>query len=92
MLLAASAISRDFDDEGPLQLEAAEEPSEIAGNTTDELNYVGLEPWVVLLRNPDTLRRYFVVIAPTGDVLGCIQTRMHEWETHYFYLPPPEGE
>lgn len=53
---------------------------------------MGLEPWVVLLRNPDTLRRYFVVIAPTGDVLGCIQTRMHEWETHYFYLPPPEGE
>jgi hypothetical protein len=74
-------------EEDELLLEAAEEPSAIAGRATMEPNYVGLEPWVVLLRSQDARTRYVVVVEAHGGILGCLKTPMNEWESLYFYLP-----
>jgi hypothetical protein len=86
ILLAAAAVQETFGEEGELALEAAEEPSAIAGRPTMEPNYVGLEPWVVLLRSQDARTRYVVVVEAHGDILGCLKTPMNEWESLYFYL------
>jgi hypothetical protein len=86
ILLAAAAVKETFGEEGELLLEAAEEPSAIAGRPTMEPNYVGLEPWVVLLRSEDARTRYIVVVQADGDILGCLKTPMNEWESLYFYL------
>ncbi len=48
-VLEPAAVAEVCGEEGDLLLEAAEEPSAIAGRPTHELNYVGLEPWFVLL-------------------------------------------
>ena len=84
MLLAADAVREEFGQEGDLLLEAAEEPSAIAGQPTQELNYVGLEPWIVLLRSQDGLTRFVVIVEAHGEILGCLMAPMNEWERHYF--------
>jgi hypothetical protein len=86
VLLAADAVREEFGEESDLLLEAAEEPSAIAGHPTPELNYVGIEPWIVLLRSHDGLRRFIVVVDPHGGILGSMKTPMGEWEQHYFDL------
>ena len=84
VLLAADAVREEFGQEGDLLLEAAEEPSAIAGQPTQELNYVGLEPWIVLLRSQDGLTRFVVIVEAHGEILGCLMAPMNEWERHYF--------
>ena len=72
-------------------MEAVEEPSGIAGRLVSELSYVGVEPWIVLLRNRKQLRRYVVVVESDGNVLGAVETPMGEWE-HIFLPAPGETE
>jgi hypothetical protein len=78
--IAADEISEKFGEEGPLEIEAVEEPSGIAGQDPIEISYVGLEPWVVLLRSIERKRRYYVIVAPDGEILGRIETPLLEWE------------
>lgn len=86
--LAVGEVAERFGQGDPVEIEAVEEPSSIAGQDVSELSYVGLEPWVVLLRDRARLVRYVVVVAATGDILGSMKTPMDEWE--HMYLPPPE--
>lgn len=89
ILLAAAAVQETFGVEDELVIEAAEEPSAIAGEPLHEPNHVGLEPWVVLLRSHDARTRYVVVVEIHGDVLGCMAVPMNVWEGLYF---DPTGE
>jgi hypothetical protein len=87
--LAAAEVGERFGEQGELIVEAVEEPSSIAGHEVSELSYTGIEPWIVLLRRDETLRRYVVVVAPDGEIDGALQTPMREGEPGYL-LPPPE--
>jgi hypothetical protein len=84
ILLAADAVKETFGEEDELVLEAAEEPSAIAGRPMTEPSYVGLEPWVVLLRSQDARTRYVVVVEAHGDILSCSATPMNESESLFF--------
>jgi hypothetical protein len=86
--LAAAEVAARFGAPEAIEVEAVEEPSYIAGREVSELSYVGVEPWIVLLRAREKLRRYIVVVAANGDVLGALETPMGEWEK--IYLPSPE--
>lgn len=85
--LAAAAIADEFGESEPLEIEAVEEPSAIAGAVVSELSYIGLEPWVVLLRNRWENTRYVVVVGPDGEILGLVRAPMDQWEN--MYLPAP---
>jgi hypothetical protein len=87
--LAAAEVAERFGEQGELEVEAVEEPSSIAGHETPELSYVGIEPWIVLLRRAENLRRYLVVAAPDGEILGALATPMRQWEPGYL-RPAPE--
>jgi hypothetical protein len=87
--VAADDVANSFGDRGPLEVEAVEEPSSIAGVPAIETSYVGLEPWVVLLRNVAAERRYYVIVAPNGEIMGRIVTPFLEWEKGY--LRPVQG-
>jgi hypothetical protein len=89
--LAVAEIAERFGKQDPVEIEAVEEPSSIAGRGVSELSYVGVEPWVVLLRNRDQLRRYVVVVGTGGEVLGALETPMGEWE-HVFLPAAGESE
>jgi hypothetical protein len=83
--LAAAEVAERYAENGPLEIEAVEEPSSIAGQSVSELSYVGVEPWIVFLRRREQNVRYLVVVAPGGEVLGSLQTPMGEFE--HIYLP-----
>lgn len=86
--LAVAEVAERFGEEDPVEVEAVEEPSSIAGREVSELSYVGLEPWVVLLRNRAKRKRYVVVIdSRGGEVLGALETPMDEFEE--MFLPAP---
>lgn len=74
-----------------LSIEAAEEPSAIAGYPTSELNYVGLEPWIVFLIDFEARKRFIVVVRPTGDVVGISEFGLEDYEDMYSRVPRPEG-
>jgi hypothetical protein len=78
--VAADDVAESFGDDGPLEVEAVEEPSRVAGVAASETSYVGTEPWVVLVRNVEPERRYYVVVAPDGEIVGHIETSLLEWE------------
>jgi hypothetical protein len=86
--VAADHVANTYDEAGPLEVEAVEEPSGIAGIPVSEVSYVGIEPWVVLLRNVEQERRYYVVVAPDGQIMGDIRTPFLEWEEAYLYREP----
>jgi hypothetical protein len=86
--VAVAEVAERFREEEGLEVEAVEEPSSIAGREVSELSYVGIEPWVVLLRNQKAKRRYVVVVAPDGENLGALQTPMGDFEE--MFLPGPE--
>jgi hypothetical protein len=50
--------------------EAIQEPSSLSGGRLTEVNYVGADPWIVLLLNEDRTRRYVVAVAADGSILG----------------------
>jgi hypothetical protein len=89
--VAADTVGSSFDERGPLVIEAVEEPSSIAGVAVFDLGYVGAEPWVVLLRNEESERRYYVIVAPDGEIMGAIQTSLLEFE-RMFLRPANESD
>jgi hypothetical protein len=72
-VLAGAHVAEAFDEPGPLEIEAVEEPSSIAGYEITELSYVGVEPWIALLRNRETRVRYVVVVMPDGTIEGALR-------------------
>jgi hypothetical protein len=81
--LAAADVAEHFGEPGPLEVEAVEEPSGIAGYEVSELSYTGLEPWIVLLRNMQAEVRYIVVVLPDGTVAGRLKVPFLEFEAGY---------
>lgn len=86
--LAAAVVAEELGADEPLEIEAVEEPSSIAGAEVSELSYIGLEPWVVLLRDRWHNVRYLVVVAADGEIMGFIRAPMDQWEN--MYLPEPK--
>jgi hypothetical protein len=84
-LLAASHVAAEFGEEGPLEIEAVEEPSSIAGNEISEISFVGVEPWIVLLRNPDRKIRYVAVVKPDGDVVDALRVPFLPFEDMFLH-------
>ena len=93
-VLAGAHVAEAFGEQGPLEIEAAEEPSTIAGYEITELSYVGVEPWIVLLRNREARVRYVVVVMPDGTVEGALQVPFLEFEEGFMqpsrFLGEPE--
>lgn len=87
-LLAAARVGEEFGEQGTLAIEAVEEPSSIAGNEVTELSYVGVEPWIVLLRNDERRTRYIVVVMPDGRLTGTLRVPFVAFEE--LFLRPPE--
>jgi hypothetical protein len=81
--LAAADVADHFDESGPLEVEAVEEPSSIAGHDITEISYVGLEPWIVLLRNVQQEVRYVVVVHPQGGIAGRLRVPFLPFEGGY---------
>ncbi len=81
--VAADHVAREFADAGPFVLEAADEPSGLGGQPAHELAYVGIEPWIVLLRGVGDANRYTVVVEADGRVSGALQTPIDELFRHY---------
>jgi hypothetical protein len=69
-----------------LDVEAVEEPSTMAGASPHELNYVGADPWLVLLLNSRRTYRYVVAVTPDGHVVGALKMPMGEIERAYLRL------
>jgi hypothetical protein len=83
--LAVAEVAERFGlQESSLEVEAAEEPSSIAGHDVTELSYTGFEPWVVLLRHPAAGGvRYVLVVAPDGEIFGVVEAPLTEGERLY---------
>jgi hypothetical protein len=73
-----------------LVLEAVEEPSSIAGRDSPELNYVGIEPWLVFLVDPRTQTRYVVAVSSDGQILGDMKFPFQKLEEYYFPVQLPD--
>jgi hypothetical protein len=86
--LGAAEVAERFGATDPLEIEAVEEPSSIAGEHVTELSYVGLEPWVVFLRSRESRRRYIVVVEGGGEILGALDTPVGEWEEMFLPAAP----
>ena len=86
MLLAVDEV---VDRHGPsaLSIEAVEEPSAIAGIPTHELNYVGVEPWIVFLIDFESKIRYIIAVRPNGEVRGCLEVPLEDFEDMYSQVP-----
>jgi hypothetical protein len=82
-LVAADHVTRRYYDSGPLEVEAIEEPSSIAGWGETETSYHGLEPWVVLFVNRERGCRYVVLMRPNGEIMGDIAADFLEYEGVY---------
>lgn len=85
--LAGEHVAGTFGDDGPLIVEAVEEPSAVMGAPVTETSYVGVEPWLVLLRNEERRIRYFVVVGPGGDIMAAAKTPFVEHEDYYLRAP-----
>jgi hypothetical protein len=86
-LLAIEHLLDTGAEDGILHVEAVEEPSRVAGRALTEINYVGADPWMVLVLNEPRTRRYVVAVSPDGSVLGAMGFPLGEAERAY--LPPP---
>jgi len=81
--LRAAHVAEEFRETGSLLVEAVEEPSSIAGWEVTKLSYVGLEPWIVLLRNEDERVRYVVVVMPDGTISGALRVPFLPFESMF---------
>lgn len=72
-----------------LAIETADEPSAFATHPTPELNYVGIEPWIILIVDFHTNHRWIVVVEPTGSVAGMLDIPLGELESMYSRVEPP---
>lgn len=80
------------DKEAVLAVEAADEPSAFGELQTPELNYVGIEPWIVLLVDFEAKRRWVVVVRPTGGVHGVLEVALEAYEEDYSRVGRPRRE
>jgi hypothetical protein len=87
-VLLAIAHVEGTGESGPLQVETADETTTIAGREPSESNYVGYEPWIVMLVSRST--RYIVVVTPNGEIAGSLAIPMSEAEVHYLPFEWPE--
>ena len=87
-LLAIGHVLRSGDESDVLDIEAVEEPSALSGEQAHELNYVGIEPWLVSLLNADRSARYLIAVSPDGAILGTLKLPLGELERAYLGLPP----
>lgn len=69
-----------------LVVEAADEPSGLAGNPISEINYVGLEPWIILLVDLKAKKRWIVVVRPNGDAAGVLEMALEDFEDMFLQL------
>ncbi len=69
-------------------LEAVEEPSSIAGRESPEMNYVGIEPWIVFLVDVRAQVRYVVAVSSDGQIMGSVRMPFQKLEAYYYPLPP----
>ena len=85
--LAVAEIAERFGEKGPLEVEAVEEPSSIAGRSS-ELSYVGLNLGGSAAQRKDRKRYCRRDESRGGDVLGSWRLEMDEYEE--MFLPPPK--
>jgi hypothetical protein len=87
-VLLAIAHVQGGGEPGPLHVEVAEETTTLARREPGESNYVGYEPWIVLLVSRRT--RYVVVVTSNGDIAGSLAVPMSEAEVHYLPFEWPK--
>lgn len=81
-LVAVNTVAGRLGDNDLLVIEAVEEPSALREERSPELGYVGIEPWIVLLRS--SAARYVVIVGFDGEVLGTVTAPVSDAE-HYYY-------
>lgn len=86
-LLAIDHVLRTGDETDVLDVEAVEEPSALNGGQAHELNYVGIEPWLVSLINADRSGRYVIAVSPDGSIAGALKLQISELERAYLGVP-----
>lgn len=86
-LLAIDHLLRSGHETAILDVEAVEEPSALKGGPPLELNFVGIEPWLVSLVNASRSARYIVAISPSGQIGGVLRLAVGEIERHYLRIP-----
>ena len=72
----------------PFLIEAVEEPTSIAGVTSPELNFVGIEPWLVFLVDLEGGVRWIIAVSSAGQVVGQMRIPLQELEASHY---PVEG-
>lgn len=86
--IAIAHVTEEAEGDEILDVEAAKEPSVIAGRTVSEISYVDFEPWLIFLVNESRTARYIVAVSPMGEVLNWMKLPMEELERMYAVLPP----
>jgi len=87
-LIAADTIARLEVGSHPFLIEAVEEPTSIAGVTSPELNFVGIEPWLVFLVDLEGGVRWIIAVSSAGQVVGQMRIPLQELEASHY---PVEG-
>jgi hypothetical protein len=83
-LLAIAHVLAAYPDEGgPLDTEVIEDTVTIRGRMPPDINYVGYEPWILLLVNAACTFRYLVIVMPDGSVPGAIRAPLTPAERHF---------
>ncbi len=88
VLLAIDAVLAE-NDSASVAVEAADEPSGFGGRPTHELNYVGLEPWIVLLVDLKAERRWVVAVRPSGQIAATMSFPLEEYEGMFLPIDYP---
>lgn len=88
--LAMEHVFETTDETLVLNVEFAQEPSVLGGRPPSETSYTGLEPWIISLVNASRRIRYVAVVAPDGDIHGCIISPAGEFDYMFGLLPPTD--
>jgi hypothetical protein len=83
LLAIAHVLAAHPDEEGPLDTETIEDTVTIRGGHPPDMNYVGYEPWIVLLVDAGRRYRYVVVVLPDGSVPGAVRAPLTPAERHF---------
>jgi hypothetical protein len=73
--------------EATLVVDMVDELSALSGYEVTEPNYVGSEPWLVVLADQSQARRFLVVVGADGTVLGNVDWAMGLVERAYVRTP-----
>ena len=83
LLAIAHVLAAYADEEGPLDVEAIEDTLTLRGRTPPDINYVGDEPWIVLLVSAARTYRYVAVVMPDGSVPGSVRAPLTPAERYF---------